>query len=123
MGHICGKTYNCEKELTLGIIGGKWKMLIMWHLGKEGTKRFNELRSLIPEITQRMLVNQLRELEEDLIVSRKVYPVVPPKVEYSLTNHGESLMPILESMYVWGKNYMENVIEIPEPLRKSMKKT
>ncbi|MBI0576166.1 helix-turn-helix transcriptional regulator [Neobacillus cucumis] len=122
MGHICGKSYNCEKELTLAIIGGKWKMLIMWHLGKEGTKRFNELRSLIPEITQRMLVNQLRELEEDLIVSRKVYPVVPPKVEYSLTKQGETLLPILESMYNWGKNYLENVIENPEPLRKSMKK-
>ncbi|OIK17160.1 HxlR family transcriptional regulator [Bacillus sp. MUM 116] len=110
-----------RKQLTLAIIGGKWKMLIMWHLGKEGTKRFNELRSLIPEITQRMLVNQLRELEEDLIVSRKVYPEVPPKVEYSLILHGESLMPILESMYDWGKNYTENIIKNPEPLRKSIK--
>ncbi|MBM7605528.1 DNA-binding HxlR family transcriptional regulator [Metabacillus crassostreae] len=104
------KTFNCEKELTLSVIGGKWKMIILWHLGKEGTKRFSELKSLIPGITQRMLVNQLRELEEDSIVSRKVYPVVPPKVEYSLTVEGESLMPILDSMYEWGKNYMENVI-------------
>lgn len=90
-------------------------MIILWHLGKEGTKRFGELKSLIPGITQRMLVNQLRELEEDQIVERKVYPVVPPKVEYSLTQHGESLMPILESMYEWGKNYQKTVVdqEIP----------
>jgi DNA-binding HxlR family transcriptional regulator len=66
----------------------------------------------MPGITQRMLVNQLRELEEDLIVHREVYPVVPPKVEYSLTKNGETLVPILESMYQWGKNYTENVLKI-----------
>ncbi len=104
------KEFNCEKELTLAIIGGKWKMLILWHLGREGTKRFGELKSLIPDITPRMLVNQLRELEEDLIVNRKVYPVVPPKVEYSLTKEGESLMPILTAMYDWGKNYRDTVL-------------
>ncbi len=111
LSRLFSKTFNCEKELTLTIIGGKWKMLIMWHLGKEGTKRFGELKSMMPGITQRMLVSQLRELEEDQIVHRKVYPVVPPKVEYSLTEHGRSLMPILESLDVWGKNYMETVIE------------
>jgi DNA-binding HxlR family transcriptional regulator len=111
LSRLFNKTFNCEKELTLTIIGGKWKMLIMWHLGKEGTKRFGELKSMMPGITQRMLVSQLRELEEDQIVHRKVYPVVPPKVEYSLTEHGRSLMPILESMDEWGKNYMETVIE------------
>lgn len=102
------KVFNCEKELTLNIIGGKWKMLILWHLGREGTKRFGELKSLMPGITQRMLVNQLRELEEDHIVHREVYPVVPPKVEYSLTELGESLMPILESMYDWGRQYLDS---------------
>lgn len=111
LSRLFSKTFNCEKELTLTIIGGKWKMLIMWHLGKEGTKRFGELKSMMPGITQRMLVSQLRELEEDQIVHRKVYPVVPPKVEYSLTEHGRSLMPILESMDEWGRNYMETVIE------------
>jgi DNA-binding HxlR family transcriptional regulator len=111
LSRLFSKTFNCEKELTLTIIGGKWKMLIMWHLGKEGTKRFGELKSMMPGITQRMLVSQLRELEEDQIVHRKVYPVVPPKVEYSLTEHGRSLMPILKSMDEWGKNYMETVIE------------
>jgi DNA-binding HxlR family transcriptional regulator len=109
MGHLCAKVFNCEKELTLSIISGKWKMLIMWHLGKEGTKRFGELKSLMPGITHRMLVSQLRELEDDLIVSREIYPVVPPKVEYSLTARGRSLLPILDSMHEWGKNYLETI--------------
>jgi DNA-binding HxlR family transcriptional regulator len=111
MSRMQDKMFNCEKELTLSVIGGKWKMLILWHLGKEGTKRFGELKALMPGITQRMLVNQLRELEEDLIVNREVYPVVPPKVEYSLTEQGRSLMPILDAMYRWGKNYMETNVE------------
>ncbi|KOO41157.1 winged helix-turn-helix transcriptional regulator [Priestia koreensis] len=111
MGRMNDKVFNCEKELTLNIIGGKWKMLVLWHLGKGGTKRFGELKALIPEITQRMLANQLRELEEDQIVHREVYPVVPPKVEYSLTKQGETLMPILDAMYAWGRNYMETTLE------------
>lgn len=111
MSRLKDKTFHCEKELTLSIIGGKWKMLILWHLGKEGTKRFSEIKALMPTITQRMLVNQLRELEEDKIVERKVYPVVPPKVEYSLTAQGVTLMPILDSMYEWGKNYVEGTLE------------
>lgn len=110
MVQLSNRTFNCEKELTLAIIGGKWKMIIMWHLGKEGTKRFGELKSMIPGVTQRMLVSQLRELEEHHILHREVYPVVPPKVEYSLTEVGESLLPILESMYEWGKYYMETVL-------------
>lgn len=107
MIHFQDKTFNCEKELTLSMFSGKWKMRILWHLGKDGTKRFGELKGLIPGITQRMLVTQLRELEEDRLVHREVYPVVPPKVEYSLTEQGESLLPILEKMNEWGKNYME----------------
>ncbi|KKK38206.1 HxlR family transcriptional regulator [Mesobacillus campisalis] len=107
MRHVAQKTFNCEKELTLSIIGGKWKMLILWHLGHEGTKRFGQLKAMMPNITHRILVNQLRELEEDLIIHREVYPVVPPKVEYSLTDKGRSLMPILEAMYKWGKEYRE----------------
>ena len=103
MPNLGEKTFNCEKELTLSVIGGKWKLLILWHLGKEGTKRFGELKSLMPGITQRMLVNQLRE--------REVYPVVPPKVEYSLTEHGKRLLPIIDAMYEWGKDYIENVLE------------
>jgi DNA-binding HxlR family transcriptional regulator len=121
MPNLLDRFFNCEKELTLSVIGGKWKMLILWHLGKEGTKRFGELKALMPGITQRMLVNQLRELEDHQIVKRKVYPVVPPKVEYSLTEHGESLMPILDSMYTWGKNYMENVVEKKADTSESIK--
>jgi DNA-binding HxlR family transcriptional regulator len=104
------KEINCEKELTLAVIGGKWKLIILWHLGLEGTKRFSELKKRIPHITQKMLTNQLRELEEDKLVGRKVYPEVPPRVEYSLTEYGESLMPVLRMMYDWGKNYGEKVI-------------
>lgn len=105
---------NCEKELTLSIIGGKWKMIIIWYLGKEGTKRFSELKALLPNITPKMMTNQLRELEADQIVHREVYAVVPPKVEYSLTENGVTLMPILESMYSWGKNYMDTVVDEEE---------
>ncbi|MBA2943574.1 helix-turn-helix transcriptional regulator [Paenibacillus sp. CGMCC 1.16610] len=101
---------NCEKELTLALIGGKWKLIILWHLGIDGTKRFSELQRLIPHITQKILTNQLRELEEDQLVERTVYPVVPPKVEYKLTPYGESLVPILKLMYNWGKNYGEEVL-------------
>ncbi|WP_440119036.1 winged helix-turn-helix transcriptional regulator [Paenibacillus sp. QZ-Y1] len=104
------KEINCEKELTLAVIGGKWKLIILWHLGLEGTKRFSELKRLIPHITQKMLTNQLRELEEDKLVERKVYAEVPPRVEYTLTDHGQSLMPVLRAMYDWGKNYGEHVI-------------
>ncbi len=119
MQRVSQKEFNCEKELTLHVIGGKWKMIILWHLGKTGTKRFGELKALIPDITQKMLVNHLRELEEDQIVHREVYPVVPPKVEYSLTEYGHSLIPVLDAMYEWGKNYMQTAmkdqIKLKEP--------
>lgn len=97
---------NCPVEVTLHLIGGKYKSLILWHLiGK--TMRHGELQRLIPQATPKMLTQQLRELERDELVARKVYPVVPPKVEYSLTKLGESLRPILSSMYDWGSGYME----------------
>ncbi|EIJ80560.1 transcriptional regulator [Bacillus methanolicus PB1] len=96
-----------EKELTLSVLEGKWKLIILCHLGLKGTKRFTELKNLIPDITQRMLTNQLRELEKDGLVHREVYPVVPPKVEYSLTELGKSLMPIIEMLEEWGKNYLK----------------
>lgn len=99
------KNYTCTFEITIDLIGGKWKPLIIWHLGTKGTKRFNELRRLIPQITQKMLTQQLRELEKDELINRKVYPQVPPKVEYSLTHLGESLMPVLSMMCDWGNTY------------------
>jgi DNA-binding HxlR family transcriptional regulator len=98
------KVYNCPVEVTLDVIGGKWKALILWHLRSE-TMRFAELRKLIPSITQRMLTRQLRELEADGVLARKVYAVVPPKVEYSLTDRGDSLRPLLDVMCRWGKQW------------------
>lgn len=114
MHNLKKKKFNCEKELTLSIIAGKWKMLILWYLGKEGVKRTGELKACIPEVTQRVLTHQLRELEEDLIVHREVYNESPPKVEYSLTSYGESLIPLLEIMDEWGKDYIKNVINKEE---------
>ena len=99
--------YRCEIEITLEIIGGKWKSLLVWTLHQQGTVRYNEFRRLIPAITQKMLTQQLRELEKYRIVSRTVYPSVPPMVEYSLTELGLGLIPILEKMDQWGKDFVE----------------
>lgn len=98
--------YNCPVEATMEAIGGKWKLLIIHHL-LEGTKRFNELQKLIPAVTQRMLTSKLRELERDGIVHRKVYAEVPPKVEYSMTEFGQTVEPMLWVMHDWGKAFME----------------
>ncbi|WP_456242935.1 winged helix-turn-helix transcriptional regulator [Spirabiliibacterium falconis] len=95
---------RCPVYDTLDIIGGKWKVLIVHHL-TQGTQRFNALRRAMPNITQRMLTLQLRELEASGIVQRKVYPEVPPKVEYSLTKLGESLLPVIQAMHDWGAKY------------------
>lgn len=96
------KVVKCPAETTIGVIGGRWKVPIVWHLFA-GTMRFSELRRAMPNITQKMLTQQLRELEADGVVRRKVYPEVPPKVEYSLTERGLSLRPIVESMCRWAK--------------------
>ncbi|MDO7905715.1 helix-turn-helix domain-containing protein [Paenibacillus sp. JX-17] len=96
-----GSPAGCPVEVTLDVIGGKWKGIILYHLSS-GTKRFNEFRRLMPALTQRMLTLQLRELEEDGVVHREVYPVVPPKVEYSLTPFGNTLEPIIMQMHEWG---------------------
>lgn len=98
----------CETELVLEIVGGKWKLVILKNLF-EGTKRFGQLKRTMPHITQRMLTRQLRELEEDGLVSRKVYPEVPPKVEYSLTEIGESLEAIVRQVDEWGSWYQRQV--------------
>ena len=100
--------YGCAVEATADIIGGKWKAVILYYLF-EGPKRFNELRRRLPEVTQRMLTLQLRELEQDGIVHREIYKEVPPKVEYSLTEFGTSLGPIIVQMLDWGEHYMEHV--------------
>ncbi|NLI20871.1 MAG: helix-turn-helix transcriptional regulator [Clostridiales bacterium] len=96
---------NCPVEATLQLIGGKYKALILWHL-LDQTLRFGELRRLIPQATSKMLTQQLRELEESRMLIRTVYPVVPPKVEYALTELGRSIRPILFHMYDWGADYL-----------------
>lgn len=98
------KQVNCSVESTLQVIGGQWKVLILKELF-EGIKRFNELQRALNGVTHKMLAQQLRELEQDGIVQRKVYAEVPPKVEYSLTPLGETLKPIIEAMHDWGIYY------------------
>jgi len=95
---------NCPVSITTSIIGGKWKPTILFFL-EGGTRRFSELQKLIPSPTKKMLIQQLRELERDQIISRRVYAEVPPRVEYSLTKHGESLRPILQLMSAWGEKH------------------
>ena len=95
---------NCPVSLTTSIIGGKWKPTILFFL-EGGTRRFGELQRLIPATTKKMLIQQLRELERDQIINRRVYPEVPPRVEYSLTKHGETLRPILQLMSAWGERH------------------
>jgi len=107
MARTLDKDFNCRKELTLALIGGKWKMLILWRLGKNGTKRFNELKESMSGVTQKILTGALRDLEDDHLVHREVYPEIPPKVEYSLTEKGRSLIPILDMMYDWGTGYCQ----------------
>ena len=97
----------CPVETTLNLIQGKWKVVIMFRL-KDQPRRFNELSRLLPKVTQRMLTNQLRELEKDGLVHREVYPEVPPKVIYSLTDLALSLMPIMLSIKDWGRNYLND---------------
>lgn len=99
-----GETH-CPVEAAIGLIGGKYKALILWKL-TGSTLRFSQLRKEVPGATPKMLTRQLRELEADGLVRREVFPVVPPKVEYSLTEFGESIRPVLESMYEWGTGYL-----------------
>jgi DNA-binding HxlR family transcriptional regulator len=101
----CDSGLNCPVYATLRLIGGKYKSLILWHL-VDGALRHGELQKLIPQATPKMLTQQLRELESDNLLTRTVYPVVPPKVEYALTDFGLSLKPILSAMYDWGEDYL-----------------
>ncbi len=113
---------NCPVGTTLHLIGGKYKSLILWKL-TNNTLRFSHLRKAVPGATPKMLTQQLRELERDGLIHRKVYPVVPPKVEYSLTALGRSIQPVLEAMYEWGSSYLNGrglkVNCSMEPLRPS----
>lgn len=97
---------GCPVEATLELIGGKWKGVMLYHL-LDGTQRFSELRRQMPSITQRMLTNQLRELEADGLVHREVFPVIPPHVEYSLTPLGKTLAPVIRELKKWGDTYLD----------------
>lgn len=102
------KSYDgpCPVERVFRVFGGKWKSAILFYLEEKGTLRFNELRKQIPEVTQRMLTQQLRELERDGLVTRKHYAEIPPRVEYSTTKLAASLVPIFQSIDMWGKKNM-----------------
>lgn len=102
------KRYNIAVEATLEVIGGKWKCVILCHL-THGKKRTNELKKLMPNITQKMLTQQLRELEDDGVINRISYNQVPPKVEYELSEYGKSLQSILDSLCAWGESHITKV--------------
>ena len=108
MYQVNGKEYPCCASITMGLIGGKWKTVILFHL-IEGKLRYNELRKMMPTVTERTLSLQLKTLEEDGIVARKVYTSKPPlKVEYSLTEFGKTLIPLLKSIAEWGHVAVDN---------------
>ena len=104
------KMFHCPVEATLSLIGGKYKCIILYHLEEKGILRFSELRRLIPQATPKMLTQQLRELEGVGIIHRKVYPVVPPKTEYSVTEYGRTLTPIMKAMCEWGEAHLADYI-------------
>lgn len=101
----CLKYNICPMALVQELVSGKWKILILWYLSSK-TLRFSEIKKRLPQITQKMLTSQLRSLEEDKLISRKVYPVIPPRVEYSLTEIGQKIIPVLEIMHSFGSSYL-----------------
>ena len=99
-----GAFFYCPVDLTLSVIGGRWKGLVFWNL-RDGAKRFGEMKKILVGINDKMLTQVLRELEKSGVVNRKVYEVIPPKVEYSLTKEGEKLLPVMELMSRWGEKF------------------
>ncbi len=99
--------FHCALDVTMHYIGGKWKAVVLWYLRK-GKKRFKELKELIPDITDKMLSIQLKALEEDKIIKRTVYPEVPPRVEYEITEEGKSIIPLIEAIAHWGRTKAES---------------
>lgn len=112
------KIFFCPMELTMDVLGGKWKLLILWQL-QQGTKRYGELRTALQDITHKMLTQQLRELESDGIVHREVFHVVPPKVEYSLTDRGNRLTTVMESMAEWASAFQVDEVVTPSTKKKT----
>jgi len=111
---LLNREFNCEKELTLSIISGKWKIVILWHLGHEGPHRYGQLARLFKNISNRILTKQLRELEQDGIITRIVYDENPPRVEYLMTEHGFTILPIVDAMYDWGMQNMPYYAELAQ---------
>lgn len=108
------KEYRCPVEAAMDVIGGKYKAQIVYEL-MQGTKRYSELQKALPQATPRMLSKQLKELEEDGVVNRVLYPVVPPKTEYSLTALGQTLVPIVDALCKWGHSYFTLAgVDVPE---------
>ena len=99
----------CRVDDGLDTLTGKWKLVILLHIVKNGTMRFSDLMKAIPKITQKMLTKSLREMEDDDLIKRTSYPTIPPKVEYSLTEHGEELIPIIDSLHEWGIRHKEHI--------------
>ena len=102
-------SYHCTVEAAMDIIGGKYKAIILWHLIKDGTLRFSQLQRLIPQATPKMLSSQLKELEANNLIVRVLYPVVPPKTEYSLSEFGKTLIPIITALRDWGSLYFKHM--------------
>lgn len=101
---IDGTFFYCPVDLTLSVIGGRWKGLVFWNL-REGPKRYGELKKILVGINDKMLTQVLRELERHDVISRKVYEVIPPKVEYTLTKEGKKLLPVMQLMETWGNKF------------------
>ena len=112
----CHSEFSCAVDVTLSVIGGKWKLLI-YHQLSRGVTRFGQLKRAIPRITQTMLTQQLRELEQDGIVTRTIYPEIPPRVEYALTDFGRTLEGVIARMSEWGVTYVERVTEQKRAIR------
>ncbi len=106
MDHL--KKFNCPVEYTLSIMGGKWKPVILWQLAVEGVRRYGEIKKGVRGITHKMLSQQLKELESDGLIHRQEYHQIPPKVEYSLTDKGASLIPVLKTMSEWGWEHLND---------------
>jgi DNA-binding HxlR family transcriptional regulator len=111
--HIEGKKYHCAMDVTMNYIGGKWKSVVLWYL-KNKTYRFGELKKQIPDITEKMLSLQLKALEQDGLVKRELFPEVPLRVEYSLTEFGKTLTPVLEAIALWGRKLGEEKGKLEE---------
>ncbi len=105
------KSYRCYFEITLDLIGGKWKSIILYHIGHNSVLRYADFKKLLPKITERMLSRSLKELEADGIIVRTVFAEVPPRVEYSLTKRGVSLIPLLNALKDWGEDYFNENID------------